>query len=89
MNVKTNDWFTCTSAEPYDRHHYRLNFSDGTHRIYESWDQVQAEWFQRLPTSLSHMMSWISNKQRKKQMEDLNSGSVNITTTDKGVVRCP
>jgi hypothetical protein len=65
MNVKTNDWFTCTSAEPYDRHHYRLNFSDGSHRIFESWDQVQAEWFQRLPTSLSHI-DVLDIKQNKK-----------------------
>ena len=62
-----NNYFTCTSTEPYDRHHYRLNFRDGTHRIYESWDLVQAEWFQRLPTSLSHIdVLDIPDKKTKK-----------------------
>ena len=52
--------------------------------IFESWDLVQAEWFQRLPTSLSHIDVLDIKQKTKKQVEDLNSGSVNITTTNKG-----
>ena len=60
-------YFIQTSDAPYDRHHYRLNFSDGTHKIYDAWDLVQSEWFQRLPTSVLHIdVLDIPNKTTKK-----------------------
>ena len=37
--------FTCTSNEPYDRHHYKLVYKSGKEITYESWEQVQVHWF--------------------------------------------
>lgn len=38
--------FTVTSLDDYDRHHYKIIFKDGTEKVFESWEEVNAEWFQ-------------------------------------------
>lgn len=38
--------FTQTSNLPYDRHQYKFIYSDGTHKIFEHYEDVQMEWFQ-------------------------------------------
>ena len=40
-NKKTN-WFTCTSAEPYDRHYYTVN----EHK-FDDYEQLRSWWFQQ------------------------------------------
>ena len=37
--------FTETSSDPYDRHHYRLWFSDGSFQDVESYDEAQRIWY--------------------------------------------
>ena len=37
--------FTETSSDPYDRHHYRLWFSDGSFKDVESYDEAQRIWY--------------------------------------------
>ena len=37
--------FTETSSDPYDRHHYRLWFSDGAFQDVESYDEAQRIWY--------------------------------------------
>ena len=37
--------FTETSSEPYDRHHYRVWFRDGSLKDVESYDEAQRVWY--------------------------------------------
>ena len=37
--------FTETSTQPYDRHHYRVWFSDGSFKDAESYDDAQRIWY--------------------------------------------
>lgn len=37
--------FTCTSAEPYDRHHYKVHSEHNKPKHFESWEQAQLYWF--------------------------------------------
>ncbi len=37
--------FTETSSEPYDRHHYRVWFCDGSFKDVESYDEAQRVWY--------------------------------------------
>lgn len=41
-------YFEQSSTKPYDRHKYKLTFSDGRSMILESYEQVQTLWFQNL-----------------------------------------
>ena len=38
-------WFAQTSDEPYDRHQYRLVFSNKQSKIFDSWEELRNEWF--------------------------------------------
>lgn len=38
--------FTCTSADPYDRHHYELVLKSGKKVFFGDWEDCQAFWFQ-------------------------------------------
>mgnify|MGYP005621294199 CR=1 FL=1 len=37
--------FTCTSAAPYDRHHYKVHSENNKSKYFESWEQLQLYWF--------------------------------------------
>ena len=37
--------FTETSTDPYDRHHYRVWFRDGSFKDVESYDEAQRIWY--------------------------------------------
>lgn len=47
--------FTQTSDEPYDRHRYKIVFSEGKEIILDDYEHVQAIWFQTASSFLSHV----------------------------------
>ena len=44
--IEKNDprYFSQTSNEPYDRHHYRIVYKDRSF-VVESWEEVQEYWW--------------------------------------------
>jgi len=46
--------FTQTSDDPYDKHHYRLTYTNGQSIIIESWEELQKQWWQTPSHFLSH-----------------------------------
>ena len=44
-------YFSQTSNEPYDRHHYKIVYSTKTF-VVESWDEVQEFWLNNCHSSL-------------------------------------
>ena len=55
-SVNTDNWFTCTSKEPYDRHHYRLQFNNKKSIKFEDYELMRAAWFEWCNTgALSHV----------------------------------
>tara|TARA_B100000424_G_scaffold229007_1_gene190345 strand:- start:608 stop:832 length:225 start_codon:yes stop_codon:yes gene_type:complete len=44
--IEKNDprYFSQTSNEPYDRHHYRIVYKDRS-LVVESWEEVQEYWW--------------------------------------------
>ena len=59
-------WFSQTSDEPYDRHHYRFVYSDGQSKIFESYERAQQEWFNLPKVFKSHIeVLDIKNKKQK------------------------
>ena len=43
------DEFTETSSEPYDRHHYRVWFQDGSFEDVECYEQARVLWYRNNP----------------------------------------
>jgi hypothetical protein len=42
-----SDWFTQTSDEPYDRHHYELHIKEQEKTVvFEDYDLLRSTWFQ-------------------------------------------
>jgi hypothetical protein len=39
------EWFSQTSDVPYDRHEYRLIFSNNDSIIFQSYEQLMEKWF--------------------------------------------
>ena len=55
-SANTDNWFTCTSKEPYDRHHYRLQFNNKKSIKFEDYELMRAAWFEWCNTgALSHV----------------------------------
>ena len=58
MNLIERDdprYFTETSSEPYDRHHYKVIRSTGEHVVVESWEQGTINLVEQSTTlSLTH-----------------------------------
>lgn len=38
--------FTCTSAEPYERHFYRVHFFNQKSIRFDSWEEVENYWYE-------------------------------------------
>ena len=49
------EWFAQTSDEPYDRHQYRFVYSNDQSTVFDSWEQVQSEWFTTPALFKSHI----------------------------------
>ena len=47
--------FKQTSDEPYDRHNYKLVYSNGQEVFFETYMEVQAAWFQTPSDFVSHI----------------------------------
>ena len=48
-------WFEQTSDEPYNRHDYKLVYTNGNTDVYDNYMDLQAVWFQRANRFLSHV----------------------------------
>ncbi len=57
--------FKQTSDLPYDRHDYKLVFTDGKKVIFDNYEDVQVNWFQLPPDILSHVE--VLDKKPKKE----------------------
>ena len=54
MNAKT-EWFEQTSDELYDRHDYKIVYSNSQSVVVDNWHTVRALWFEAPAQFLSHV----------------------------------
>ena len=47
-------WFEQTSNEPYNRHDYKLVYTNGNTKVFEDHQEFMAAWFQYPKQLLSH-----------------------------------
>ena len=47
-------WFDQTSNEPYNRHDYKLVYTNGETKVFEEHQEFMAAWFQYPKQLLSH-----------------------------------
>ena len=59
-------YFTDTSDESYDRHQYEFVYSNGQHRIFDSWEEVRSAWF-NMPSKLKSHINVLDRQQKKKK----------------------
>ena len=68
--IEKNDprYFSQTSNEPYDRHHYRIVYKDRS-AVVESWDEVQEYWWNncRSPFFEGTVIEVIDKPKQKKK----------------------
>jgi len=57
--------FNQTCDKPYDRHNYKLIFTNGREVIFDDYEDVQVTWFQTPHQFLSHI-EVLDKKQKKK-----------------------
>ncbi len=55
--TQKSDWFTSTSKEPYDRHHYELHIKNSKQTVvFDDYEQMRTTWSQTYHTNkLSHV----------------------------------
>ena len=63
--ISPNDsrYFTVTCSKSYERHNYRIVFSNGQSELYQYWDLVFARWFETPKQFLSHI-EVVDNKKK-------------------------
>lgn len=49
------EFFKQTCDKPYDRHHYKLVYSDGKDKVFDNYEDAQLTWFQTPSQFLSHV----------------------------------
>jgi hypothetical protein len=59
--------FSCTSADPYDRHTYEIVLKNGKNKIFEHWEDAQGYWFQN--THIPDFLDLVIVKDKKKSKE--------------------
>ena len=59
------EFFRQTSDEPYDRHNYRLIYSNNHSIIVESYEEVREQWF-NTPAMFKSHIEVLDKKQKKK-----------------------
>ena len=47
-------WFDQTSNEPYNRHDYKLVYTNGNTKVFEEYQEFMVAWFQYPKQLLSH-----------------------------------
>jgi hypothetical protein len=57
--------FKQTCDKPYDRHDYKLVYTNGKAVIYDNYMDLQATWFQTAEQFLSHVE--VLDKKKKRQ----------------------
>ena len=60
-------WFAQTSDEPYDRHQYRLVYSNKQSTIFDSWEELRYEWFSTPLQFKSHVEVLDKSNIKKKK----------------------
>jgi len=55
MTAELPELFQQTCNKPYDRHHYKLIYSNGQSIVLDDYMDVQAHWFQTPAQFLSHI----------------------------------
>ena len=63
--------FSCTSADPYDRHTYEVVLKNGKNKIFEHWEDAQGYWFQN--THIPDFLDFVIVKDKKKSKEKVKS----------------
>lgn len=58
--------FKQTSDEPYLRHDYKVVYEDGTHQIFDNYEDVQMLWWNRTGNFLSHVEVLDHKKEKSK-----------------------
>ena len=58
-------WFEQTSNEPYNRHDYKLVYTNGNTKVFEDHQEFMAAWFQYTKQLLSH--GEVLDKKAKKK----------------------
>jgi len=59
------EFFQQTSDEPYNRHDYKLVYTDGTFKVFDNHENFMATWFQTANMFLSH--GEVLDKKTKKK----------------------
>jgi hypothetical protein len=57
-------YFKQTSDKPYDRHHYKIVFTNGESEVFESWQEVFSRWWQ-VPSQFSSHIEVLDIKKTK------------------------
>jgi hypothetical protein len=57
--------FSQTSNGPYDRHDYKLVYSNGQYKVFSDYMELQATWFQTPSQFLGHV-EVLDKKEEKK-----------------------
>jgi hypothetical protein len=56
--------FKQTCDKPYDRHDYKMVYSDGTYQVFDNYEEAQLLWWNRSGNFLSHVE--VLNKKQSK-----------------------
>jgi len=56
--------FTCTSADPYDRHNYEVFLKNGKKVMFDNWEDVQIYWFTN--NNIPDYLDYVIAKDKKK-----------------------
>ena len=67
--------FTCTSADPYDRHTYEIVLKNGKNQFFEHWEDVQEYWWShcRIPDYLD-VIEVVDKKKSKENIKSKGFG---------------
>lgn len=47
--------FKLHCEKPYDRHHYKVVFDDGTYQVFDNYEDAKSLWWNRSGNFLSHI----------------------------------
>ena len=68
--IEPNDpmYFTETSGDSYDRHHYRLEFNEGKNSLdFQNYEQLRAYWFECARNWKDCKVTVLDKKQKQKK----------------------
>lgn len=57
--------FKQTCDKPYNRHDYKVVYNDGTHQVFDNYEEAQLLWWNRSGNFLSHI-EVLDKKQKSK-----------------------